>query len=59
MLTFSTLHGTRRVGRPPVRWLESTEEDLRNIEVGTWKIMAMGRDKWRIITGAVKAGTRL
>jgi hypothetical protein len=58
MLTFTTLHGTRRVGRPPIRWLESIEEDLRNIRVGILKRMAMDRDKWRIVTGAVKAGTR-
>jgi hypothetical protein len=59
MLTFATLYGTRRVGRTPIRWLESIEEDLRNIGVGIWKIMAVDRDKWRIIIGAVKAGTRL
>jgi hypothetical protein len=40
------------------RWLERIE-DLRNIRVGIWKRMAMDRDKWRIITGAVKAGTQL
>jgi hypothetical protein len=59
MLTFDTLYGTRRVGRPPIRWLESIKEDLRNIGVGIWKRMAVDRDKWRIISGAVKAGTRL
>jgi hypothetical protein len=58
MLTFATLHGTRR-GRPPIKWLKGTEEDLRNIGVGIWKRMDMDRDKLRIITGAVKAGTRL
>jgi hypothetical protein len=59
MLTFATLYGTRTVGRPPIRWLKSIEEDLRNIGVGIWKRMAMDKDKWRIITGAVKAGTWL
>jgi hypothetical protein len=39
--------------------LENIENNLRSIGVGIWKIMAMDRDKWRIITGAVKAGTRL
>jgi hypothetical protein len=39
-----------------IKWLESIEEDLRNI---IWKLMAMDRDKWSIITGAVMAGTRL
>jgi hypothetical protein len=55
---YYTLHGTRKVGRPPIRWLESFEEDLRNIRVGILKRMAMDRDKWRIVTGAVKTGTR-
>jgi hypothetical protein len=59
MLTFATLYGTRRVGQSPIRWLESIEEDLTNIGVGIWKRMAMDRDKWRIITWVVKAGTRL
>jgi hypothetical protein len=59
MLTFATLYGTRRVGQPPIRWLESIKEDLRNIGVGIWKRMAMGRDKWKIITEAVKVGTQL
>jgi hypothetical protein len=59
MLTFDTLYGTRRVGRPPIRLLKSIEEDLRNFGGGIWKRMAVDRDKWRIITGAVKAGTQL
>jgi hypothetical protein len=59
LLTFTVLPDIRRVGRPPVRWLEIIEEDLRNIGVGIWKIMTMGRKKWRIITGAAKARTRL
>jgi hypothetical protein len=57
--TFTTLHDTRRVGRPPKRWLESVEGDLRNIGVGIWKRAAMDRENWRSIIGAVKAGTRL
>jgi hypothetical protein len=59
MLTFATLYvyGTRR--RPPIRWLESIEGDLRNIGAGIWKRMTMDRGKWRLITEAVKAGTRL
>jgi hypothetical protein len=58
-LTFTTLHGTRRVGQPPKIWLESAEGDLRNTGVGIWKRAAMDGGKWRSIIGAVKAGTRL
>jgi hypothetical protein len=59
MLTSATLYGSRRLGRPPIRWLQSVEEDVRNTGVGIWRRMAVDRDKWSIITGAVKAGTRL
>jgi hypothetical protein len=45
MLIFATLYGNIRVGRPPIRWLETIEEDLRNIGVGIWKIIATDRDK--------------
>jgi hypothetical protein len=30
---------------PSVRWLQSIEEDLRNIGVGIWKRMAVDRAK--------------
>jgi hypothetical protein len=49
MLTFAILYGTRRVGRPPITWLKNIEEDLRNIRVGIWKRVAVGRDKWRVM----------
>jgi hypothetical protein len=58
MLTFTVLHGTRRVRHPPIRWLERTE-DLRNNGVDIRKRMAVDGENWRIITGVVKAGTRL
>jgi hypothetical protein len=51
MLTFATLYGTRRVGRPPITRLKNIEEDLRNIRVGIWKRVAVGRDKWRTSLG--------
>jgi hypothetical protein len=58
-LRFKRPEGTRQVGRPPERWLECAEEDLRSIGVSRWKIMAPDRVGWRSIVGAVKAGTRL
>jgi hypothetical protein len=58
-LTFTTAEGTRRVGRPPKRWLECAEEDLRSIGESRWKIMAPDTVGRRSIVGAVKAGTRL
>jgi hypothetical protein len=32
---------------------------LRKVRVGIWKRVAIDRDTWGIITGAVKAGIRL
>jgi hypothetical protein len=59
MLIYTTLHDSRRAGQPPVRWLESVEEDFRKAGVGIWKRMFMDREKWRSIIGTVKAGNRL
>jgi hypothetical protein len=59
MLIFTTLHYTRRVRRPPIRWLESIEEDIRNTEIGIWKRMSTDEEKRKIISGAVKVGTHV
>jgi hypothetical protein len=59
MLIFTTLHGSRRVERPPVRWLKNFEEDLRRTGVGIWKRMAKDREKRKSITEGVKAENRL
>jgi hypothetical protein len=58
MLTLTILRCPRRVGRPPIRWIESIE-DLRNPGVGVWKGMVTDREKWRSIIGVVKAGNWL
>jgi hypothetical protein len=29
--------GTRSVGKPKVSWLESAEEDLKNMGIGNWR----------------------
>ena len=59
MLTFNTIYGTRRVGRPPRRWLQYVEDDLLESGVGAWRRMAGDRERWKRIVGAVKAGKRL
>jgi len=35
--------GTRQVGRPRQRWQENVMEDLKNLEVKTWKETAKDR----------------
>jgi hypothetical protein len=34
---FLTPEGTRSVGKPSMRWLESVEEDLKNTGVRNWR----------------------
>jgi hypothetical protein len=57
-LTFINLHGTRNVGRLPVRWMDSVEEDLKRSGVN-WKTKAANRMEWSSVVGAVMAGMRL
>jgi len=35
-LTVLKPEGTRRVGKPKLRWLESIEEDVRHVGVSNW-----------------------
>jgi hypothetical protein len=48
-LTLHKPEGTRRVGNPRVRWLESVETDLRQMGVKNWRRKAQGREEWRTI----------
>ena len=36
--------GTRRVGKPQLRWLESDEGDLKNVGVRNWRRKSRDRD---------------
>jgi hypothetical protein len=35
--TFSKQIGTRKKGRPPVRWLDNVQQDLQTLGVRNWK----------------------
>jgi hypothetical protein len=43
--------GTRRVGRPAVRRLDSVEEGLKTADVRNWGQKSQARDQWRAIIG--------
>ena len=58
-LTFTNPLNTRRIGRPPNRWLDCVEEDLRASAIRRWKEKALDRNLWEKITEAVKAGKQL
>jgi hypothetical protein len=54
-LTFSKPMGTRKKGRPPVRWLDNVQQDLQTLGVRNWKEIASDRIWWRGIVKAVFA----
>jgi hypothetical protein len=39
--------GTRRRGRPKLRWIDGLEKDLRNMNIKNWKNIALDRSRWR------------
>jgi hypothetical protein len=41
--------GTRKVGRPKLRWEEYVCEDIRILGVKNWRSVALNREEWRII----------
>jgi hypothetical protein len=41
--------GSRQVGRPAVRWLDSFKEDLKIMGVRNWRRKTQGREEWRAI----------
>ena len=41
--------GSRRAGRPKLRWLDGVEEDLRTLGIRGWRRRALDRDRWKEI----------
>jgi hypothetical protein len=53
-LTLYKAEGTRRVGKPRARWLESVETDLRKMGVKNWRRKAQDRKQCRTILKKAK-----
>jgi hypothetical protein len=53
-LTLHKPEGTRRVGKPRVRWLKSGETDVRKMGVKNWRCKTQGREEWRTILKEAK-----
>jgi hypothetical protein len=47
--------GTRKKGRPPVRWLDNAQKDLPTLGVRNWKEIASDRIRLRGVVTAVLA----
>jgi hypothetical protein len=49
------LEGTRKVGRPKVRWEECVCQDIRILGVKNWRSVALNREEWRITLRKARA----
>ena len=49
--------GSRRIGRPKLRWMDGVE--WRKIGVRTWRRRALDRDDWKKVLAAARAQTGL
>jgi hypothetical protein len=47
--------GTRKKGRPPVRWMDNVQQDLQTLGVRNWKERASDRIRRRGIDKAILA----
>ena len=52
-VTFYKMIGTRKRGRPTLRWIDGVHKDLQRTGVKNWKMAAMDRSMWK---GVVKTG---
>ena len=51
-LTLLRPEGSRRAGRPKLRWLDGVEEDLRTLRIRGWRRRALDRNRWKkVLTG--------
>ena len=54
-LTLLTIRpeGSRRAGRPKLRWLDKVEKDLRTLGIRGWRRRALDRVRWKgVLTAA-------
>ena len=54
-LTLLRPEGSRRAGRPKLRWLDGVEKDLRTLGVRGWRRRTQDRDKWKEVLTATRA----
>jgi hypothetical protein len=47
--------GSRRRGRPRLRWLEDVEKDLHEMKVKRWQQKAVNREEWASVIKEAKA----
>jgi hypothetical protein len=45
-ITFSQPEGSRKKGRPKLRWLDSVLKDVNTLKVEAWRKKALDRNIW-------------
>ena len=58
-LTLLRPEGSRRGGRPKIRWLNGLEEDLGDLGIRCWRRRALDRNRWKEVLTAARAQNRL
>jgi hypothetical protein len=53
------IYGTRRAGRPKLRWVDSVVQDARNMGINNWKKAAQDRKRCRRLLAEAKTRQRL
>ena len=51
--------GTRKVGRPKMRWEDCVRQDIRTLGIKNWRSVALNRQEWRELLRKAKAHTGL
>jgi hypothetical protein len=47
--------GTRKIGRPKLRWEDNVIQDIKTLGVKNWRNLAMEKESWQMLLRKAKA----
>jgi hypothetical protein len=47
--------GTRKTGRPKLRWEDNVIQDIKTLGVKNWRNLAMEKESWKMLLRKAKA----
>jgi hypothetical protein len=50
---------SRKIGRPKLRWEDGVLQDIRSLDIRSWRDMVMRREEWQRLPWKAKAHPRL